>query len=146
MKNLTIVCARVVRKNEQYSYQLKGKGERYLVVHDEDKDAAEIVKEYLRPFAIQEPVIESIAVQRGISFIENDYEAEFVWKAVVRYKEEKILDSGETKEVKVSEKFFLKAIDFRDAFHTLTNYLETSTMHPSDAIVSINRFNVIDVI
>lgn len=146
MKNLTIVCARVVRKNEQYAYQLKGKGERYLVVHEENENASDIVKEYLHPFAIQEPSIESITLQKGVSFIGNEEDEGDVWKALIRYTEEKLLDSGDTKEIKVSERFFLKAINFRDAYHTLVNYLETSTMHPTDSVVSINRLNVIDVI
>lgn len=47
--NLSIVVAKVVRENAQYKYKLVGKGERYLVHHQEGDNSGNAVMKYLTP-------------------------------------------------------------------------------------------------
>ena len=54
--NLSIVVAKVVRENAQYKYKLVGKGERYLVQHQEGDNPGNAVMKYLTPYA-KEPVV-----------------------------------------------------------------------------------------
>lgn len=39
MDQISLVTARVIRRNELYGYKLKGKGEQYLVRHQEGENA-----------------------------------------------------------------------------------------------------------
>lgn len=145
MKQLSMVGAKVLRQNENYKYRLAGKGERYLVYHDEIDNPAEVVKNYLRPYVIEEPSIDSVAIQRGVSMIEASTGA-YVWRANIRYTCQEVLENGAEKERKVSAKFFVCADDMSSAFEAIVGYLEYETEHPATSIVSISRVNVIEVI
>lgn len=54
--NLSLVTAKVIRENENYSYKLVGKGEKYLVRHEEAGNAGDKVIEEITPFA-KEPIV-----------------------------------------------------------------------------------------
>ncbi|MDN4754435.1 hypothetical protein QYZ87_07830 [Porphyromonadaceae bacterium W3.11] len=47
MQQISLVTARVVRENEQYAYKLVGKGEKYLVRHEDGDNAGESIREAL---------------------------------------------------------------------------------------------------
>lgn len=145
MKQLSMVSAKVLRQNENYKYRLAGKGERYLVYHNEDDSPIEIVKNYLRPYVIEEPSIDSVALQRGVSYVEDSM-GDYVWRAQLRYTSRILLENGTEKERKVSAKYLVCADDMSQAFESIVAYLESNTEHPSSSLVSISRVNVIEVI
>lgn len=46
---MSIVTVTVTRENEQYAYKIVGKGEQYLVLHDDGQNAAEAVLKEVEP-------------------------------------------------------------------------------------------------
>lgn len=141
MKNLTIVCARVTR---DVNGCIKDKIERYLVVHEENKDASELLRSCLRPFSTEELVIQYSALQKGYSIIEKG-EGSDIWKAQVRYTRLVEKRNGSLVENWESEKLFLRGDNYTEAYQILANYLGES-MLSTDDIVSLSRVNITDVI
>lgn len=65
MHNLSLVTAKITRENEQYNYRIVGRGEKYLVKHEDGENAGDKVIEKLTPFAKEPIVIEQVVLQKN---------------------------------------------------------------------------------
>jgi len=66
MKKLSLVTAKVVRENEQYAYKLVGKGEKYLVLHEDGEKPEDVVISELAPFSKEPVSVESVVLQKKL--------------------------------------------------------------------------------
>ncbi|MGP1420052.1 MAG: DUF4494 family protein [Tannerella sp.] len=140
-KSLSLVTARVVRQNEQYGYKVVGKGERYLVLHEENENAGDKVVEFLKPYA-SEPVriVQTTLQKKGLELI-GDKSAESFYNATAEYMQ--LTESG--KERKVVFRFIVQAKTAKDALLHIDEHL-SKLMVDSDGITMISKTKIIDVI
>lgn len=141
MKNLSKVTARIIRENEQHKYKLKGKGEQYLVAHEEGENAGDIVMAYLSPFAKEPVKIEQVTLLKGRPEIIGDTETETIFQAKIEYV---TIDEKKGKEHKVSETYFVQANDIREAFEELAMFV--SGFVSEAAVTSVSRTKIIEVL
>ena len=136
---LTLVTARVVRKNERYAYKLVGKGERYLVKHEEGENAGDKVIQELT-YDAEEPVIvvQTQLLKNNVEFIEDE-KADHFFNARVEYTE--LADDGK-REKKVKDRYIVQANTAKEAFNTLS----AVTNVDDDCITTVAITNIIDVI
>ena len=138
MKNLSLVTVKVVRENENYKYRLVGKGEKYLVRHDAENNAGDIVVKELTPFAKETIVVEQVLLQKNAEIIESC--GEFIYKAAIKYIE--IDDTG--KERKITRRYYVQSDSARDAFDAVAEFLSGSL---NDAcIMSVTQTNIIELL
>ena len=135
MKKLSLVTAKVVRENEQYAYKLVGKGEKYLVLHDELEKAEDSVMTELTPFSKKPISIDSVVVQKNCEII-GDSECELIFKASVKFM---YFDEISGKEKKSTRKLFVRADSVKDAATVI--YSEIPEAHLS----SITETKILDV-
>ena len=140
MDQISLVTARVVRRNEQYGYKLKGKGEQYLVRHQEGENPGDKVVEYLQPFAIEPIIIEAVRLEKGVDFLNQEEERERNYKCTVAYI---VLNESTGKESKVRKGMYLYADDCQEAL----NCVEKSFgLAESAGVVSIAQTKIIELI
>lgn len=137
MRNLSLVTAKVVRENEQYRYKLVGKGEKYLVAHDDMENPGDKVVTEITPFAKEPVVIEQVVLQKNVEFIESDGDS--IYKSAVEYVE---LNENTGKERKVRRNYYLRANSTREAFDILSDFL--SGFVSDNSIASLARTKIID--
>lgn len=139
---ISIVTAKIIRKNEQYNYRVVGKGERYLVVHEDGEGAGDVVLQYLAPYAQEPVVIEATALQKSTEIIGLDNpEAEErcgIYKASVVFRE--LLESGKTK--KTTRRYYILAEELSYAHGMLDDFL--CSMVQDYEVVSISKTNIIE--
>lgn len=147
MKKISLVTARVVRENEQYSYKLIGKREKYLVLHEDGENAGDKAMAYLTPFAKEPVQIEQVILQKNtVEILGGDVENEdkFLYKATVEFIE---VNESTGKERKITRTYYVGADDVQIALNHLVDYLnecmETSGLA---GISSIVRTKVIEAI
>lgn len=139
MKNLSTVTARIVRENEQYKYKIKGKGEKYLVIHEEGENAGDIVVEYLSPFAKEPVKIEQTTLLKGRPEIIG--EGDNIFQAKIEYIS---VDENKGKERKITNTYFVQAGHIREAFDALAEFISDFV---SDAcITSVSKTKIIEVL
>lgn len=136
---LTLVTARVVRKNERYAYKLVGKGERYLVKHKEGENAGDKVIQELT-YDAEEPVIvvQTQLLKNNVEFIEDE-KADRFFNAKVEYTE--LTDDGK-REKKVKDRYIVQANTAKEAFNRLSAVINAD----DDCITTVAITNIIDVI
>ena len=136
---LTLVTARVVRKNERYAYKLVGKGERYLVKHKEGENAGDKVIQELT-YDAEEPVIvvQTQLLKNNVEFIEDE-KADRFFNAKVEYTE--LTDDGK-REKKVKDRYIVQANTAKEAFNRLSAVINAD----DDCITTLAITNIIDVI
>ena len=136
---LTLVTARVVRKNERYAYKLVGKGERYLVKHKEGENAGDKVIQELT-YDAEEPVIvvQTQLLKNSVELIEDEKANRF-FNATVEYTE--LTDDGK-REKKVKDRYIVQANTAKEAFNTLSVVINVD----DDCITTVAITNIIDVI
>lgn len=140
MKHLSLVTAKVVRENAQYSYKVVGRGEKYLVQHEEGENAGDKVLEYLAPYAKEPVIIESVALQKSGEIIGDASDA-FVYKAKVEF----IEVNGDTgKEKKVTRNHFVCANSTREAFDVVADYL--SGFISDNSVSALSRTKIIEIL
>lgn len=138
---ISIVTAKVVRKNEQYNYRLVGKGERYLVSHEDGESAGDKVVEYLTPYAEEPVVIEATSLQKSteVVIVDGVEESDTLYKASVQ----EILVSEDSGKVKrITRKYFVLARNFAEAHENLEVFL--GGMCGTFEIGSITKTNIIE--
>lgn len=135
MQKLSLVTAKVIRENEQYAYKLVGKGEKYLVFHDEVEKAEDSVIIELTPFSKEPVSIDSVVVQKNCEII-GDSERELIFKASIKFM---YLDEISGKEKKTTRKLFVHADSVKDAANAI--YAEIPEAHLS----SISETKILDV-
>ncbi|MDR0872531.1 MAG: DUF4494 family protein [Prevotellaceae bacterium] len=140
MKSLSLVTARIVRENEQYKYKIVGKGEKYLVRHDENEDAGVKTLEYLTPFAKEPVKIEQITLLKPSVELVDNGDADFTFKVGIQF----IQVDDNQKERKRSQTLYVRADDLQEAFDMSSVYLNDWLC--DKAITSISRTGIIDVI
>ena len=135
---LTLVTARVVRKNERYAYKLVGKGERYLVKHKEGENAGDKVIQELT-YDAEEPVIvvQTQLLKNNVEFIEDE-KADRFFNAKVEYTE--LTDDGK-REKKVKDRYIVQANTAKEAFNRLSAVINAD----DDCITTVAITNIIDV-
>ena len=136
MKNLSLVTAKVVRENEMYRYKLVGKGEKYLVAHEDMENPGDKVVVELTPFAKEPVVIEQVVLQKNVEFIESD--GDVIYKSAVEY-----IELNENTGKKVRRNYYLRANSTKEAFDVLSDYI--SVFVSDNSIVSVVRTKIIDV-
>ena len=136
---LTLVTARVVRKNERYAYKLVGKGERYLVKHKEGENAGDKVIQELT-YDAEEPVIvvQTQLLKNSVELIEDEKANRF-FNATVEYTE--LTDDGK-REKKVKDRYIVQANTAKEAFNRLSAVINAD----DDCITTVAITNIIDVI
>lgn len=141
MKNLSTVTARIVRESEQckYKLKLKGKGEKYLVLHDEGENAGDIVMAYLSPFAKEPVKIQQTTLLKGRTEIIG--KGETIFQAKIEFV---TIDENKGKERKVSETYFVKSDGIREAFEELAEFV--SGFISDAAITSVVRTKIVEVL
>lgn len=140
MKKLSLVTAKVVRENEQYSYKLVGKGEKYLVIHEDGENAGEKVMKELAPYAKEPIVIESVVLKKQHEVVQI-YDGGCVYQVVVECAEENE-KTGKVRKFKIY--YYVKANTTRDAFESIAEHLVGFV---SDiAIVGVQCTKIIDII
>lgn len=120
MDQISLVTARVVRSNEQYGFKLKGKGEQYLVRHQEGENSGDKVVEYLQPFAIEPIIIEAVRLEKGVDFLNQEEKRARIYKCTVEYI---VLNESTGRESKVRKGKYLYADDCQDALNCVENSL-----------------------
>ena len=105
---ISLVTAKDIRANAQHAYKMKGKGEKYLVCHEEGESATDIIVDYLTPYALEgTPIhIESVVVQKNSEILESEHEDCPIYKLSVRGVED--TDDGRVK--KFLRRMFVQAI------------------------------------
>lgn len=140
MGKISLVTAKVVRENEKYKYKLVGKGEKYLVQHEDGDHPGDRVIEELSPYAVEPVQIEGIASLKKTEIIES--EGDVTYKVVVEF-----LEVGEVSQKlkKTKYNYFVRSNEFLDdVIVQVRKYLSSSV---SDwAIVSCSRTNIIDIL
>ena len=139
---ISIVTAKVIRANAQYAYKLKGKGEKYLVWHDEGESAADIVVKYLTPYVVENaPLsIESVVVQKSAEVLNEGQGYERIYKCSLRFEEE--LESGKVHWVQ--RKVFLPASSVTEAVKLVEEDM-SGTVYNYE-ILSVQKTNIIEII
>lgn len=137
---ISIVTAKIIRKNEQYNYRVVGKGERYLVVHEDGEGAGDVVLQYLAPYAQEPVVIEATALQKSTEIIGLDEPEEGcgIYKASVVFRE--LLESGKTK--KTTRRYYILAEELSSAHEKLDEFL--CAMVQDYEVVSVSKTNIIE--
>lgn len=139
MQQISLVTARVVRENEQYAYKLVGKGEKYLVRHEDGDNAGEAVVEYLSPYAKEPVCIESIQLQKNIEFINVNDTQDHIYKCTAEY----ITTNEDTgKETKVRRSYYMYAESIREALNIMDDFLVIGDA----AVTSIALTKIIEVL
>lgn len=139
MEQISLVTARIVRQNAQYAYELKGKGEQYLVRHEEGENAGEKVVEYLTPYAAQPVVVEAVALQKGVEFINADNQKDGIYRCVVEYVE---TDMDTNKEKKVRRVLYVYANSIRQTLHAVDEDFGMEMM----SVASVSRTKIIELL
>lgn len=139
---ISIVTAKVIRANAQYAYKLKGKGEKYLVKHQEKESAADIVVKYLTPYVVENaPLsIESVVVQKSSEVLNEGEGYERIYKCSLRLEEE--LESGKVHWVQ--RKVFVSALSIADALKFVEEDM-SGTVYDYE-ILSVQKTNIIEII
>ena len=137
--NLSIVVAKVVRENAQYKYKLVGKGERYLVQHQEGDNSGNAVMKYLTPYAKEPVVIEGVSLQKHSDIVESF--GEMIYKAVVQHVVEDI-DTGRLHKSK--RNYFINGDSYSDAYEALL--AEANNWVGLSEIISLSKTNIIEVL
>ena len=136
---LTLVTARVVRKNERYAYKLVGKGERYLVKHKEGENAGDkVIQELTYDAEVPVIVVQTQLLKNNVEFIEDE-KADRFFNAKVEYTE--LTDDGK-KEKKVKDRYIVQANTAKEAFNRLSAVINAD----DDCITTVAITNIIDVI
>lgn len=135
MQKLSLVTAKVVRENEQYAYKLVGKGEKYLVLHEDGQKAEDRVISELSPFAKEPIVIDSVVVQKKSEII-GDFKCDIIFKAVVKLA---YYDEISGKEKTSSNKLFVFAESAKNAISVILEEI------PESHLVSISETKILDV-
>lgn len=135
--NYSIVVAKVVRQNEQYNYAMVGKGERYLVAHEEGENAGDKVVEYLAPYTKIPVVIEGVALQKSSDVILPNG-GETIYKAMVQFVD--LLESGRTK--RTNRKVFVGAKTFREAHSLLEDWFANEVREAE--VLSVAKTNLLE--
>ncbi len=136
---LTLVTARVVRKNERYAYKLVGKGERYLVKHKEGENAGDkVIQELTYDAEVPVIVVQTQLLKNNVEFIEDE-KADRFFNAKVEYTE--LTDDGK-REKKVKDRYIVQANTAKEAFNRLSAVINAD----DDCITTVAITNIIDVI
>ena len=136
---LTLVTARVVRKNERYAYKLVGKGERYLVKHKEGENAGDkVIQELTYDADVPVIVVQTQLLKNNVEFIEDE-KADRFFNAKVEYTE--LTDDGK-REKKVKDRYIVQANTAKEAFNRLSAVINAD----DDCITTVAITNIIDVI
>ena len=136
---LTLVTARVVRKNERYAYKLVGKGERYLVKHKEGENAGDkVIQELTYDAEVPVIVVQTQLLKNNVEFIEDE-KADRFFNAKVEYTE--LTDDGK-REKKVKDRYIVQANTAKEAFNRLSAVINVD----DDVITTVAITNIIDVI
>jgi len=135
MQKLSLVTAKVVRENDQYAYKLIGKGEKYLVFHEDLEKAEDTVILELTPFSKEPVSIDSVIVQKNSEII-GDSESEQIFKASVKFM---YLDEISGKEKKSSRKLFVRADTIEAAILVISSEI------PEGHLASITETKIFDV-
>lgn len=138
---ISLITAKIIRTNAQYAYKLKGKGEKYLVRHAEGESAADIIIDYLTPYAVEgAPVsIESVVVQKSAEVLEGSHEDCPIYKCAIRLEE--ILEEGKTH--KVRRNVFIPALDPGEALKFVEEEMSGGTYDYE--ILSVQKTNIIEI-
>ena len=140
MHNLSLVTAKITRENEQYNYRIVGRGEKYLVKHEDGENAGDKVIEKLTPFAKEPIVIEQVVLQKTTEII-GEPDEEFIYKAQIQFLE---VNENTGKEKKMTRNYFVCANSTRDAFEVLSDYIDG--FFSDSSIVSVVRTKIIEII
>lgn len=137
---ISLVTAKVIRANEQYNYKLKGKGEKYLVNHNEGESASDIIVDYLTPYAVEGSVvsIESVMVQKSTEILDSKDEDCPIYKCSIRLEE--LLEDGKTR--KVQRKIFVQASNPAEAIALVEN--EMTGLYEYE-VLSVTKTNIIEI-
>ena len=136
---LTLVTARVVRKNERYAYKLVGKGARYLVKHKEGENAGDkVILELTYDAEVPVIVVQTQLLKNNVEFIEDE-KADRFFNAKVEYTE--LTDDGK-REKKVKDRYIVQANTAKEAFNRLSAVINAD----DDCITTVAITNIIDVI
>lgn len=139
---ISIVVAKISRRNEQYNYRIVGKGERYLIQHDEGESPGDKVLQYLTPYAFEPVVIEGTSLQKRCEIIagERAEDASSIYKGSVAFREE--TENGKVK--KTIRNYYICADNFFEAHEELSVHL--SECMGSAEIVSMTKTNIIELL
>ena len=140
MKMLSLITAYVVRENEQYRYKLVGKGEKYLVQHNESEDAAMKVIEFLTPYAKEPVKIKQVTLLKESVELIHYGDADFVFSVRIEF----VLIEENGKERKKSRTIYVTNDSINEALDTTKEWM--SGFLSDSAITSIVRTKIIDVI
>lgn len=138
---ISLVTAKVIRANAQYAYKLKGKGEKYLVEHNEDESAADKIVRNLTPYTITGTTvsIESVVVQKSSEVLDSNYEDCPVYKCTIRGEE--TTDEGRIR--KYQRKYFIQALDPVEAIEMIHAARHGTT--DDYEILSVAKTNIIEI-
>lgn len=137
MQKLSLVTAKVVRENEQYAYKLVGKGEKYLVLHEDGEKAEDRVISELSPFAKEPVVIDSVVVQKNAEVLEAGDGADSIFRVAVK---SMYIDEVSGKEKKATRKLFVRA-------STIENAISAAKKHELfGSVASISETKILDVL
>lgn len=139
MEQISLVTAKVVRENEQYAYKLVGKGEKYLVRHQDGDNAGDKVLAYLSPYAKEPVCIEAVALQKNIEFVNPEEPADHIYKCAVEYS---TLNEETGKEQTVRKSYYVYADTVRGVMTTLEDVMRFNDV----AITSISRTKIIELL
>lgn len=137
---ISIVLAEVARKNEQYTYKLVGKGERYLVAHKEGEHAGEKVAAYLEPYA-KKVTIKSVSLQKdGVEVVNHFQDDMRIFQVGFRFVE--LTDSGKTR--KSSSKLYVFDTDLGNAYRQAEEWLSACCSYEDIEITAVSKTNLIE--
>lgn len=112
MEQISLVTARVVRRNAQYAYKLVGKGEQYLVRHEDGDNAGDKVLEYLAPYAAEPVTIEAVRLEKNVEFLNAEDVRDQIYKCTIEYV---TLNEKMGKETKVRRSRYVYANSCKEA-------------------------------
>lgn len=138
---ISLVTANVIRANARYTYKLKGKGEKYLVEHNEDESAADKIVQYLTPYAVTGTTvsIESVVVQKNSEVLTGSHEDCPVYKCTIRGEE--TTDEGVIR--KYQRKYFIQALNPVEAIGMIQDACDGMT--DDYEILSVAKTNIIEI-
>lgn len=139
MQQLSLVTAKIVRENAQYAYKLVGKGEKYLVRHQDGDNAGAKVMEYLAPYAKEPVVIEAVALQKNIEFLNPDNTKDNIYKCVIEYH---LLNEDTGKETKVRKGCYVYATSPKEVI----DIIDEHTYFADSAVTSISLTKIIELL
>ncbi len=141
MNKISLVTVKVVRRNEQYDYKIVGRGEKYLVLHNDGENAGEKTIAYLSPYVVEPIQVEQVILQKNTEVI-GDAGKLAVFKATV----EAIVVNHETgKQRKESRCYYVNGDSIKEAFDELVGFISEISLS-AEHIRSISRTNIIEVI